>query len=873
MKNKWIYKIIIVASIVMSITTSFGEVIYEETDETRINSGTVHKRLLILDGKTWRNVNVLEVDLTDENTGLKLLRNNDGIKNRLKLKENVDESIGVIGAINGDFFDTSTKAVLGPLIENGDIITSHISEKGFSNIVISGKTAEIVDNYVLNMRFINRKSNASLPVFYINKPFYKGDTVVLYNSYYDDKTIGYTGKYNIIEYIVENNIIKEIRYNEKAALIPKDGYVISAVGKYMDILTKEYAVGDKVDFVYNSYPSVNVVDMVFGSGPIILKDGNVPEYFDMNIKGSHPRTAIGISEDRKTMYLVTVDGRDKSYTGVSQEYLGEILKKLGAYNGVNLDGGGSTEMVVKYPGMFRSEIVNIPSDGSERLLVNGIGIINKGEPSIINGIDIVLDDDNVFLDTRRKISIRAYDENYNSLIIEDYKVIWSVEGIDGDFENGFFLPKSTGRGVIKASYDGFEIEREIFVVDNIRNLEITPQVFSGDFGDKINVKSYVKNVNGYMSKIRNEDLSWSIPEGVGHFDEEGFFIIDSKDSKGTIKVSFKDKSMEIPYIVGHKEIGIEKFENNPYEFLRYPENVSGSSVLVKDGFEGSSLKLTYDFTKAGGTRAAYIDFGEKIRLDEIPDKLAMMVKGDYGNNHWLRAIVEDDSGKKYYVDFHQNIDWEGWKYVSGKLPDVSGEFLQLNRVYLVETDGEKRDEGYIEIDNLVAVYNKEYIIDKIESINPIEEKFVNKDGDKIIIANKADTREMDLDSIHENLVIKEFENTIIHGADSSKGSLIKTNPYQLKKILSYFQESSSNIVICFNGSFPGTDREEVELIFNQVKKNVNLDNREVWFVFKSKTDDFEYDIKNGIYMLGIPEKKSIRLNICNEGIYLEKVVE
>lgn len=62
----------------------------------------------------------------------------------------------------------------------------------------------------------------------------------------------------------------------------------------------------------------------------------------------HPRTVVGLSEDRKTLWLVVVDGRQDGHSrGASMLELGELLKKLGAHDALNVDGGGSTAMVVK----------------------------------------------------------------------------------------------------------------------------------------------------------------------------------------------------------------------------------------------------------------------------------------------------------------------------------------------------------------------------------------------------------------------------------------------------------------------------------------------------------------------------------------------
>src|SRR5207249_189072 len=84
----------------------------------------------------------------------------------------------------------------------------------------------------------------------------------------------------------------------------------------------------------------------------------------------NPRTAAGITEDGSTLILAVVDGRSTVSAGMTTEELGGLMKDLGAWRALNLDGGGSSTMYVKSAG----GVVNSPSDGVERQVANHIGI-------------------------------------------------------------------------------------------------------------------------------------------------------------------------------------------------------------------------------------------------------------------------------------------------------------------------------------------------------------------------------------------------------------------------------------------------------------------------------------------------------------------
>ena len=76
------------------------------------------------------------------------------------------------------------------------------------------------------------------------------------------------------------------------------------------------------------------------------------------------RTAL---ESRWQFIIVTVNGRNPGISvGMTLEELAELMIELGAVDAMNLDGGGSTTMVI------RDMVLNIPSDGIERSVSNAI---------------------------------------------------------------------------------------------------------------------------------------------------------------------------------------------------------------------------------------------------------------------------------------------------------------------------------------------------------------------------------------------------------------------------------------------------------------------------------------------------------------------
>ena len=118
----------------------------------------------------------------------------------------------------------------------------------------------------------------------------------------------------------------------------------------------------------------SVEDAVSG-GPAIVSDGRVDialdeeVFFDTTIPEIHPRTAAGITATGD-LILMVVDGRQGTSRGVDLENLARLMLQAGAEEAINLDGGGSSSLVLD------GQLINTPSGGtSEREVVSAIVVL------------------------------------------------------------------------------------------------------------------------------------------------------------------------------------------------------------------------------------------------------------------------------------------------------------------------------------------------------------------------------------------------------------------------------------------------------------------------------------------------------------------
>ena len=109
---------------------------------------------------------------------------------------------------------------------------------------------------------------------------------------------------------------------------------------------------------------------MIGAGPVLIKDKQIrntwrfeclPGDYDVNCLNPDPRTAIGVTADKK-LVLFVCEGREmtEGVKGYSTENVAKILLEFGCTDAVNLDGGGSTCLLIN-----GIETVQ-PTDGAQR---------------------------------------------------------------------------------------------------------------------------------------------------------------------------------------------------------------------------------------------------------------------------------------------------------------------------------------------------------------------------------------------------------------------------------------------------------------------------------------------------------------------------
>ena len=130
-----------------------------------------------------------------------------------------------------------------------------------------------------------------------------------------------------------------------------------------------------------------------GGNQRILTAGAVTAPNDTYTNTLNPHTAVAVSQDRTRVFLMTVDGRQNDFSeGMFTTEMANLFLTLGAWDAINVDGGGSTTMVMDdtSDAMQNARVINSPSDnatpqvpGTERLVGNSLAVFAAPSPGYV----------------------------------------------------------------------------------------------------------------------------------------------------------------------------------------------------------------------------------------------------------------------------------------------------------------------------------------------------------------------------------------------------------------------------------------------------------------------------------------------------------
>ena len=135
------------------------------------------------------------------------------------------------------------------------------------------------------------------------------------------------------------------KYGDPPGTMISNGVVVSERAKQnpMFVIRRDGRADIVAELDKRDYPKIKEALPGFS---IIARNAKVVKGIERD-KGIHPRTAFGLSRDRRYMYVLVVDGRQKDWSiGATLAETAKILIDAGACDALNMDGGGSSSMCV-----------------------------------------------------------------------------------------------------------------------------------------------------------------------------------------------------------------------------------------------------------------------------------------------------------------------------------------------------------------------------------------------------------------------------------------------------------------------------------------------------------------------------------------------
>ncbi|MDP9677319.1 exopolysaccharide biosynthesis protein [Paenibacillus jamilae] len=723
--NNWISAPI--ASAASGSTVKLGEEI--------ITSGATLLKYRFKGSKGTALADIVRVDLQNPYVKLDVMTGKNGQFTTRQSTGGMAKETGAVAGVNGDYFNTSSEgAPIGGQVSKGVLMSTPSDLTGMYAFAVTKDGSPMVEQFTFEGT-VKAGDGSSFSLAGMNKASYSPETSGSSYSHSNAMYI-YTSAWKAIErpknssttpteILVQNGVVTQVSENATLNMtVPQDGYILRTHGKAADYAKAHLTVGQTVETNYHlrvkstgSEVDPSNLQMMIGGHTILVNDGQKTSFSrsTTSIGGTRARTALGYSRDKRYAYVIAVEKNGNS-VGVSLSELQTLMKDIGVWKGMNLDGGGSTTMVTRDLGDTTAGLTFNTEYGTEqRSIVNGVGVYTTAPKGTLKGFTIK-GNKTLLIGQSGSYSFKGYDNYYNPFDTSKVQVTWkssnpAVVSVSGGVVKG----AKPGTATLTASSGSASATTKVTVLgaDEISSLTAGSGTGSLTAGAKIAVPITAKTKDGQSVSITSDALKW---EFIG-------FKGNVKDNQLTVNTV--DAGVKTGYAIGRYDgfsavvflsaggastNNWENFENvsYPVDFTSNVEGVTGTAAVVQgDGDHANSkvLELSYDMTNGSGKMYAYAQLNGTSgkTLEQAATSISIDVKGDKSLN-WLRAELEDAQGKTAYIDLAKVIDWNGWKTINADMSGLNISYpAKLKRLYVVnvaEGQDERAKTGKVAFDNI-----------------------------------------------------------------------------------------------------------------------------------------------------------------------------
>jgi exopolysaccharide biosynthesis protein len=267
-------------------------------------------------------------------------------------------------AINGGFF-AGNGPPLGMLMIDGEWIKAPLYGRAVLGITRDGQFR------IANVDFDGRvefEGLGMLPLDRLNEGHVSDNSVIAYTERWGHVVVGAPDKTRVAVNV--EGIVVAVYGPNMDAPVPPGGYVLSGNGQRAQTLAG-ICQGTKAKLILETSPRWPDLWQALGGGPLLVVNGRAcvngnAERFRWDVtQGSHARSAVGLMANGDVILLAV------EKPGLTLSELAGIMAKMKAGTAMNLDGGGSTAIVVG------GRLLNVPGDGWERAVSNALLLVKS----------------------------------------------------------------------------------------------------------------------------------------------------------------------------------------------------------------------------------------------------------------------------------------------------------------------------------------------------------------------------------------------------------------------------------------------------------------------------------------------------------------
>ena len=457
----------------------------------------------------------------------------------------------------------------------------------------------------------------------------------------------------------------------------------------------------------------------------------------------HSRTCVGITADGKVVMMV-LDGRQEPFScGGSMHELAQIMLEAGCVAAVNLDGGGSTTYASRPEGSDKVEVINRPSDGSERSISSGLIIASTAVPSnTFDRVTMNAEDEYVTVGTSTKVTVAGVSPSGSSAEIPA-DIAYTV--VNGTYENGVLTATAVGDVVLTATYNGKEVGSVTIHAVVPEKLVFNSSEMTVPFGKTITL-ALTATYGLNEVKIKASDILFTLEnDGIGTIDGFDFTAGDGSVTESSITATFTGteitatstiklgKGSEIIFDFEDGDTSMFDLGYVAYNYVLpdgrvYP--VTAANGKVHSGNGAMALDINYGNSLESGYMMTALEYKGGEKKFENATKLGMWIYiSDEDVSTWIRytiyPLVLNDKGEYVRASdsitntlcdgvasttgFVNQYQEPGWHYLSIDLSKYKG--LDLIDSYILQfyiSDRDGKDYGYYY--NQHKSYNGRYVM-------------------------------------------------------------------------------------------------------------------------------------------------------------------